>query len=180
MRISLLVLLACCALAALPSTAVAKGISGVDVCGAAGCSAVAPALFHAALVDGKPFGAPVAAAPFVTVEVKYRHHAGGSGAATTIDRFTYLPSLGLVRPQGSGQWIELYPVRRAELDKIVAPVELLPAARLDGVAQPDVRPPDGGTSRWLVGGAAGAALLLLALLGRYALGAVRTRPRPAG
>jgi hypothetical protein len=179
MRTSLLVLLTCSALAAIPSVALAKGITGVEVCGADGCSAVDPAFFHAAMAEGDPFLAPVAAAPFVTVRVKHGEYRGGAPIRAHSERFTYVPSLGLVRPQGATQWIELYPVRRRELDKIVAPVRPLPAARLRGVgAPPQAASPGGGTPWSLIGGACAAALLLLVLLGRYALAAVRARPRP--
>ena len=171
MRPLLLLLTTCVALAALPATTGAKGIAGAEICGRDGCHAVDDRFFHAALTDGVPVSAPVAAAPFVTVRVMYTPHAGGAPPA---DRYTYLPSLGLVRPQGTTQWTRLHPRRRAELARLAAPVPPLPSAQLTGVVQPA---PGEATPWWPLAGAAVAALVLLALLGRYATSALKARPR---
>ena len=171
MRPLLLLLSTCAALAAIPATSAAKGVAGAEICGRDGCHAVDDRFFHAVMTDGVPFTAPVAAAPFVTVHVTYTAHGG---APPPTDRFTYLPSLGLVRPQGGTQWTRLYPVRRAELARIASPVRPVPAAQLTGVVRPA---PDEATPWWPIAGAAAAGLVLLVLLGRYATSAVKARPR---
>lgn len=161
MRPLLPLLTTCAALATIPAPSAAKGIEGAEICGRDGCHAVDERFFHAVMTDGVPFTAPVAAAPFVTVQVNYISHGG---APPPTDRFTYLPSLGLVRPQGATQWTRLYPVRRAELDRIAAPVRPLPAGQLTGVVQPAAA--DEATLWWPLAGAAVAGLALLVLLGR--------------
>ncbi|CAN5293480.1 hypothetical protein BH20ACT16_BH20ACT16_09620 [soil metagenome] len=160
--------------AAVPATSAAKGIAGADVCGADGCHAVDPAFFHAVMTDGAPLGAPVAAAPFVTVQV---HHHRIPGQPARTDRFTYLPSLGLVRPQDATRWIRLYPMRRGELDKLVAPIAPLPANELTAVVHPATDTATQSTSWLPVLAGAAAALALLALLARYATSALKARPR---
>jgi hypothetical protein len=167
-------LIICAVLATHPSTSAAKGIAGVDVCGAAGCQAVDEAFFHAGLADGIAVGAPVAAAPFVTVHVA--HHTA-PGAPTHEERFTYLPSLGAVRAQGETRWIRLSAFRRAELDEIVATVTPRPAAQLSGVAQPAPDGPDDGAAWWTIAAVAAATLALLARFARYARSALKARPR---
>lgn len=176
MRPLFLLLAACAALAAAPATSTAKGIVGVDVCGADGCSAVDEASFHAALAVGRPVSAAVPAAPFVTVRVKF---ADGPRATPRSESFTYVPSLGLVRQDSTASWTKLFPARRSELDKVVAAIRLLPAAELSGAVQPaaDAAPDDDGTPWPPIVGAAAAALALLALLARYATSALKARPR---
>lgn len=61
------------------------------------------------------------------MRVKHGEYRGGVPNATHTERFTYVPSLGLVRPQGSAQWIELYPARRRELDRSWRPSGRCPA-----------------------------------------------------
>ena len=161
-------------LAAAPAASLAKGIAGAEVCGADGCRTVDPAFFHATMIDGHPLGTPVAAAPYVTVQV---HHHRIPGQPAQTERFTYLPGLGLVRPQGAPRWIRLHRGRRRELDRLVAPIAPLPASELSGVARPAAQTaPD--TTSWLplIAGAA-ATLALLALLARYATSALKARPR---
>ena len=179
MRPLLPLVIAAAALAALPAAAAGKGIADAHVCGAAGCTTVDPRFFHAVLPEGDPVTTPIAAAPFVTVRVSWRH--GAYARDEQLDRFTYVPSLGVIRPAGKTQWTKLYPVRRAELDKLVAPIETLPAARLTGVVQPAAAAPGGDGDRetawWPIAGAAAAALALLALLVRYATSALNARPR---
>ena len=177
MRPLLPLVIAAAALAALPAAAAGKGIVDAHVCGAAGCTTVDPRFFHAVLPEGDPVTTPIAAAPFVTVRVRWRH--GAYARDEQLDRFTYVPSLGVIRPAGETQWTKLYPVRRSELDKLVAPIEPLPAARLTGVVQPAAAAPnsDGGPAWWPIAGAAAAALALLALLVRYATSALNARPR---
>ena len=176
MRSLLLALIACAALTILPTTSGAKGIAGVHVCGADGCHAVDDAAFHADLADGRPVQTPVAASPFVTVQVS--HDAPGVAAHT--EHFTYLPSLGLVRAQGAMQWIKLYPRRRGEIDGIVAAARPLPAAQLSGVVQPAAQAARADGPWWPRAGAGMAALALLALLARYATSALKARPRASG
>ena len=179
MRPLLPLVIAIAALAALPAAAPAKGIADAQVCGAAGCTTVDPRFFHAVLPEGDPVTAPVTAAPFVTVRVSWLH--GAYARDEQLERFTYVPSLGVIRPAGETQWTKLYPVRRAELDKLVSPVEPLPAARLTGVVQPAATAPDGDgeTAWWPIAGAAAAGLALLALLVRCATSALNARPRPS-
>lgn len=177
MRPLLPLVIATAALAALPAAAPGKGIADAQVCGAAGCTTVDPRFFHAVLPEGDPVTTSVTAAPFVTVRVSWRH--GAHARDEQLERFTYVPSLGVIRPEGERQWTKLYPVRRAELDELVAPVEPLPGAELTGVVQPATAAPDGDgeTASWPIAGAAAAALGLLALLVRYATSAVKARPR---
>lgn len=171
MRPILTLLIASATLAALPSAASAKGIVAAEVCGADGCTAVDNRWFHATVSEGDPLTRPVEAAPFVTLQVTFLHHEA------TPETLTYLPSQGVIRPEGAPEWIRLYPNRRAQLDALVAPVEPRPAAQLRGAAV--VRPaPAGDTAPWLpIAGTITAALVLLALLARYATSALKARPR---
>ena len=175
MRPTALLLITCAVLAAAPSTSAAKGIVGVDVCGADGCHAVDEAFFHAPLTDGTPIVAPVTAAPFVTIHVE--HHTP-PGVPAPNERYTYLPRLGAVRARGETQWTRLYPVRRAELGKIVAPVTPRPAAaQLTGVAQPATSAAGDGAPGWTSPAVVVATLALLVLVARYATSALKARPR---
>ncbi len=93
------------------------------------------------------------------------------------ERFTYLPSAGVIRPEGATEWLRLHPNRRARLDALVAAIEPRPAAQLRGGAV--VRPaPPGDATPWLPNaGTIAAALALLALIARYATSALNARPR---
>jgi hypothetical protein len=169
----MLILIATAALIALPSAALAKGVTEAQVCGATGCAPVDDASLHAVMPEGDPTGTPPTAAPFVNVRLTI--HDGPHGAPIE-DGFTYVPSAGVMRPNGAEQWIRLYPDRRAELNAIVAATTPLPASQLTGVAPPPAAADD-GTPWWPLAGAIAAALALLALGGRYATSAVKARPR---
>ena len=156
----------------LPGAAHAKGLVSGQVCGADGCSAVDRASLRGMLPDADHADAPTAGAPFVTVRLTMREGARGP---LHRERYTYVPSHGLLRFDGAPGWMQVRPAFRAELDRLAAAVAPLPAAKLAGVepappatAQPPASPrADDGTPWWAIAGAAGAALVLLALLARY-------------
>lgn len=172
MRPLLLTLLAVAALAAAPSSALAKGATAAQACGADGCTDVPRDTLGGTLAEGDPTDPPPAAAPFVEMRVTVM-----TGPHGERDRFAfdYLPSLGVTRPHdGDAGWIKLYPDSRTALTRAVGATQLRPAselAQIAGLPSPD----EGGDLQWWA--IAGAALALLALSARYATSASRARPR---
>jgi hypothetical protein len=182
MRAPLFLPTAVAALALLPGAAHAKGLVGAQVCGAGGCSSVDRGALRAMLPDADHADGPTTGAPFVTVRLTMRE---GRNGPLHRERYTYVPSRGLLRFDGAPGWMQVRPGPRAELDRLVAAVTPLPASKLEGIEpapppaiQPPAAPqPDGGTPWWALAGAGGAALGLLALLARYATRSLNARPR---
>ena len=172
----------------LAAPAVAKEIEEAAVCGAGGCTKVAPSGdAHAMLEGGEVSDAP-ASAPF------YRIRLGiGDGSGKVFERFSilYVPSADKVRAI-DGQWMNTTTATERALDRVTRAHRPFPAKRLNtapseaaetiGTSLPpeivtpgDDGPPsgDGGVPAWLIVLAAGGGL---ALVGGGAAWALRRRP----
>jgi hypothetical protein len=172
MRRLLPVLIAAAALAAGPSSALAKGATAAQVCGADGCTDVQRDKLAGLLAEGDPTEPPQTATPFV--EIRLTVIAGPNGK-TDRRAFDYLPSLGVTRSHDErAAWVKLYPVWRASLNEAVGATELRPASELAQIAGLPRRDGDSGPPWWAI---AGAALALLALLARYKTSDLKARPR---
>lgn len=171
----------------LAAPAVAKEIEEATVCGAGGCTKVAPTGdAHAMLEGGAASDAP-ASAPF------YRIRLGiGDGSGKVFERFSilYVPSADKVRAI-DGQWMNTTTATERALDRVTRAHRPFPAKRLNpapgaaaetiGTSLPpeivtpgDDGPPSGGggVPAWLIVLAAGG----LALMGGGAAWALRRRP----
>lgn len=171
MRRLLLFAIGCAAVLLAPSTASAKEIAGVSVCGSDGCQEVTDERLWPALVEGGP-GANGPARPLAHFTVTIRVLAEDD----EIVEWSYVavPSRGLMQGD-DGSWMTMTPANRKALlgltqgrEALAAdempPGKDLPAARVDEVFSPAEAPAPAadGTSPWpWVGG--GAALVALVL-----------------
>jgi hypothetical protein len=124
-------LLAALVVAALPSSAAAKGVTSVKMCGASGCTDVTGEASDLVMQGGTPTDPPSAAAPFYVLRVTIGEPAGGGLKEVTHDELTtlYVPSTGLLRG-GDGTWMAPDATRLAQLDGRVGAQDPWPASRL--------------------------------------------------
>lgn len=182
------VLLAALALVALPSSAVAKGVSSVKMCGASGCTDVTSEARDIVMQGGRGTDPPSSAAPFYVLRVGIGEPSADGRKLVTRDTFPmlYVPSAGLIRA-GDGTWMAPGAGQLAQLEGRTPAQDPWPAARLASrapevatvaAAARDTSPPaarqnDGGggfelsTAAIVVAGAAALlALLATAVLRR--------------
>jgi hypothetical protein len=118
-------LAAAAALTAAPAGA--KGITGVSVCGADGCTAghQDPATL-APLLDWCTDVADPGRAPFLRI----KQHIGDGGQTFGITTVIYLPGSGLQRHEEEGVWTRPYPDAARLLKRLTHGVRPLPARQL--------------------------------------------------
>jgi hypothetical protein len=170
MRRSLLFAIACAAVLLAPSTASAKEIAGVSVCGGDGCREVTDEQMWPALVEGGP-GANGPARPLEHFTVTVRVLAEDD--ETVEWSYVAVPSRGLMQGD-DGSWMTMMPATRKALLGLtqgrvalaageMPPGKDLPTARVDEVFSPAEAPPpaadDASPWPWL-GGIALVALVL--------------------
>ena len=171
-----------CAVLLAPSTASAKEIAGVSVCGSDGCQEVTDERLWPALVEGGP-GANGPARPLEHFTVTIRVLAEDD----EIVEWSYVaaPSRGLMQAE-DGSWMTMTPAGRKALLGLtqgrepleagqMPPGKDLPTARVDEVFSPaetSAAPAGDGTSPWpwLAGGAALLAVVLGLILWRRRIG----------
>ena len=108
----------------LVSTASAKELESVAVCGAGGCRTVRDGeLLHGAVPEGDPAAAPSAAAPFLRVAMRF----ASEEEAVTV-RSVLVPSTGMLGSQDG--WVLLPPDARGAFGRLADGLDPLPAARL--------------------------------------------------
>ena len=187
MRRSLLFAIACAAVLLAPSTASAKEIAGVSVCGDDGCREVTDEQMWPALVEGGP-GANAPARPLehftVTIRVLAEHDE--------IVEWSYVavPSRGLMQAD-DGSWMMMTPTTRKALLGLtrgrvafepgeMPPGKDLPAARVDEVFSPAETTATAGddASPWpWLGGAALMAVVLSFIAWRRRSSSTTSSPR---
>jgi hypothetical protein len=171
MRRSLPFLIACAAALLAPSTASAKEIAGVSVCGGDGCREVTDEQMWPALVEGGP-GANAPARPLEHFTVTVRVLAEDD--ETVEWSYVAVPSRGLMQAD-DGSWMAMTPMTRKALLGVtqgrvaldpgqMPPGKDLPTARVDEVFSPaetTAAPAGDDASPWpFVGGAALVAIVL--------------------
>ena len=134
-------------LAAAPA-AVAKEISGAEVCGAAGCTSVDDEAGRAALMEGGPLlRTPPTAAPYYEVNVEMDHGGEEAGGFS----YTAVPERRAYRTD-DGMWYEMTPAVTALFTRVATRQRAFPAAGLIGAAPaPEPRPApaaDSGSTLW--------------------------------
>ncbi|HMJ37350.1 MAG TPA: hypothetical protein VK501_25825 [Baekduia sp.] len=170
----LILLLVAAAAALTAAPAGAKGLTGVSVCGADGCTSHSgdPGSL-APLLDGGALVADPGRAPFVRI----KEHLGDGGKTFGTSTLIYVPRWGLWRNE-EGSWLRPYPDAATLLRRLTRDVRPLPAKALkphktSGPPVPEARPwvapapaaavaglgDDGGPSGVLLA-AAGAAVAL--------------------
>lgn len=143
MRRSLLFAIACAAVLLAPSTASAKEIAGVSVCGEDGCREVTDEQIWPALVEGGP-GANAPARPLEHFTVTIRVLAEDDEVVEW--SYVAVPSRGLMQAD-DGSWMTMTPTTRKALLRLtqgrvalepgqMPPGKDLPAARVDEVFSP--------------------------------------------
>jgi hypothetical protein len=121
------ILLVAAATALTATPAGAKGITGVSVCGADGCTAGHQD--SATLTPLLDWGTEVAdpgRAPFLRI----KEHVGDGGQTFGITTVIYLPRLGLLRHEEEGVWTRPYPDAARLLKRLAHGVRPLPARQL--------------------------------------------------
>ena len=180
-----LLLTALLAIALVPASAVAKGVTSAQVCGADACTTVDDDSLTPDLMNtGSPTDPPSHASGW------YRVRLGIGDGERTFETFTInvVPKAGVIRSDqelGGAEWTEMTAAQQAVYGEATANLAPLPAAKLKGITNPPIRaadqaPPtapatedDGGGFPWaLVIIASAIAALGVAM---WALGLARRR-----
>ena len=147
------------------TTAYAKEIAAIEVCGADGCRDVTAQATNAVVDGGPPTGAPDAAAPFYRVNVTMRAGKEKFGWGNV-----YVPSAGVIRGD-DGTWMDPMITTVEELDRLVAGSTPFPAEEL-GLPMPRPAPAPADGLPAVVWG-----LLAVGLLATLSAGATLLRRR---
>ena len=181
-----LAILAAATAAALPTSAHAKGVAAVTVCGANGCHAVDRAAVRAGFDAFRRAGAPRRAEPFYTIRAKARV---SSGQVVEVFSLDWLPRAGLTRPYAERTWTRPAPVLATALRRAARGLAPHPAAELGSVSDgppgarvvevyaPAETANDADRTPHGTGAAAPVAILASALLAAAALTARRRARR---
>ena len=119
------------ATAAVPTSAHAKGVAAIIVCGANGCHAVDRAAVRAGFDAFRRAGAPRRAEPFYTIRAKARV---SSGQVVEVFSLDWLPRAGLTRPYAERTWTRPAPVLASALRRAARGLAPHPAAELGSVS----------------------------------------------
>ena len=131
-------LLAGIALALIPATAAAKGVTSATVCGANDCTDVDDSSLGPALMEGgSPTDPPWHASGW------YRVRLGIGDGERTFEHFTInvLPQAGLIRSSqelGGAEWTLMSSAQQAIYRAATAGLEPMPAAKLKGLHNPSI------------------------------------------
>ena len=125
-----LAILAAATAAAVPTSAHAKGVAAVTVCGANGCHAVDRAAVRAGFDAFRRAGAPRRAEPFYTIRAKARV---SSGQVVEVFSLDWLPRAGLTRPYAERTWTRPAPVLASALRRAARGLAPHSAAELGSV-----------------------------------------------
>jgi hypothetical protein len=166
--------LAVAAALALPTTAAAKEIASLTVCGPSKCHAITSrAAMHAFLEGGYETLAPTRGGTFYAVKARMRHEGEDAGGYTV----QYVPAVNLLRAEaefGKHKWLRPAGVTARALRRATRGLRPYPADQLGPVREPSPAPavspparvssPASGDGSSRLGLAGGAGALVIALL----------------